>query len=82
MAPKTFGQVAGSKNDNINVALLGSGAQGQVLRDACLRLGRNSGVPFQSVCDIWEAHNLGRMSRTLKVYQHAATPYVDYQETL
>ena len=85
LSPKTFGQGAGSKNEAINVALLGAGAQGQVLMNACLKLGKNSGIHFRAVCDIWKEHNLKRVSRTLnayKAYGHAGTAYVDYKEML
>ena len=85
LSPKAFGQEGGSKNDVINVALLGAGAQGQVLMNACLKLGKNSGIRFRAVCDIWKEHNLRRVSRTLdayKAYGHAGTAYVDYKEML
>ncbi len=36
--------------DDINVALLGAGEQGQVLMDACLKI---PGIRFKAVCDIW-----------------------------
>ena len=52
LAPKSFGQATGSKTDDINVALLGAGAQGQVLLNACLKI---PGVRFKAVCDIWTA---------------------------
>ena len=34
----------------INVALIGAGAQGQVLTDAMLRI---PGIRFRAVCDVW-----------------------------
>lgn len=74
-----------SKSDVINVGLLGAGAQGQVLMNACLKLGDNSGMRFRSVCDIWESNNLPRVSRTLNAYKklgHAGTPYTDYREMI
>lgn len=78
-------KAAGSKNDDINVGILGAGTQGQVLMNACLKLGKNSGMRFRSVCDIWEAQNLRRVSRTLNAYKkfgHAGTPYTDYREMI
>jgi len=88
LSPAAFGQGAAAgarKKDDINVALIGAGAEGQVLMNAILKLGRNSGIRFRAVCDIWEAGNLRRVSRTLsayKAYGHAGTGYVDYQDLL
>ena len=83
IANSALGQAGGKKD--INIALLGAGAQGQVLMNAILKLGRNSGIKFRAVCDIWEKGNLRRVSRTLKAYGrlgHKGTAYVDYQEML
>jgi len=71
-----------SKTDDINVALLGAGAQGQVLLDACLAMGKDSGIHFKAVCDIWESYNLKRVARMLKAYKHDNNAYVDFQEML
>jgi predicted dehydrogenase len=76
---------AGGSTDTINVALIGAGAQGQVLMDAILKLGKESGIRFVAVCDIWKEMNLARVSRRLdsyKAYGHKGTPYVDYKEML
>ena len=77
LSPSAFGE--GGKADDINVALLGSGAQGQVLSAACLKI---PGVRFKAVCDIWTKYNLRRVSRTLKAYKHEHNTYVDYKEML
>lgn len=79
-----FGQTAGGK-DTINVALIGAGAQGQILSDVILRLGPDAGIRFVAVCDIWESVNLTRVSRRFNAYRahgHKGTPYVDYKEML
>ncbi len=68
-----------AKNDKINVALLGAGAQGQVLLDSCLRI---KGIHFSAVCDIWEQYNLKRAVRLLKKYRHDTKGYVDYKQML
>ncbi|MDD5326999.1 MAG: Gfo/Idh/MocA family oxidoreductase [Phycisphaerae bacterium] len=65
--------------DDINVALLGAGEQGQVLTDACLKI---PGVRFKAVCDIWTEYNLRKVSRRLKAYKHENNTYTDYQEML
>jgi predicted dehydrogenase len=67
------------KEDDINVALLGCGAQGQVLMDACRNI---PGIHFKAVCDIWTAYNQRRVSRLLQVYKHEHNTYVDYKEML
>lgn len=74
------------KKDNINVAILGAGAQGQVLFNAISKLGmKDSGIKFRAVCDIWEQEKLQPLSRRLnafKRYGHKGTPYTDYKEML
>ena len=67
------------KQDDINVALLGAGSQGQVLFNACRRIG---GIRFKAVCDIWTAFNQKRVSRLLKAYRHEHNTYTDYREML
>jgi hypothetical protein len=57
VAPRIFAQAGGTTPDDINIALLGAGAQGQVLMQACLKI---PGVRFKAVCDIWEAYNQKR----------------------
>ncbi len=79
VAPRIFAQAGGAKPDDINVALLGAGAEGQVLMDACLKI---PGVRFKAVCDIWEAYNQRRVSRLLARYGHENNAYVDYKEML
>jgi predicted dehydrogenase len=78
-SPMALGQAGGKKPDDINVGLLGCGAQGQVLMNACLKI---PGIRFKAVCDIWTAWNQKRVSRILKAYKHANNTYVDYKEML
>ena len=63
----------------INVALLGSGAQGQVLLDSMLKL---PGLRFRAVCDIWTEYNQKRAVRILKKYKFDVNGYEDYREML
>ena len=80
LAPKVLGATEGGKKpDDLNVALIGAGVQGQVLLDACLKM---EGVRFKAVCDIWEAYNQKRVSGQLNSVGHANNPYVDYREML
>ena len=46
----------------INVALLGAGAQGQVLTDSMLRI---TGLRVRAVCDIWTDYNQKRVVNSL-----------------
>ncbi len=82
LSPMALGQTGGKKADDINMALLGAGAQGQVLMSACLKMGKNSGIRFKAVCDIWTAYNQKRVSGLLRKYRHEHNTYVDYQEML
>ncbi|HUV40767.1 MAG TPA: Gfo/Idh/MocA family oxidoreductase [Sedimentisphaerales bacterium] len=80
LSPMAAGQnEGGKKSDQLNVALLGAGAQGQVLLNACLKI---PNVRFRAVCDIWAEHNQKRASRLLKAYKHDVNAYVDYREML
>jgi len=76
-SPMAFGQAG--KADDINVALLGCGAEGQVLMNACRNI---PGVRFKAVCDIWKDYNQKRVSRILKAYRHEHNTYEDYQDML
>ena len=83
LSPGVFAQTgSGRKGNDINVALLGAGEQGQVLMSACLKLGRNSGIRFKAVCDIWVKRNQKRVSNMLKKLGHENNAYVDYREML
>jgi predicted dehydrogenase len=63
----------------INLALIGAGAQGQVLLDAMLRI---PGLRFRAVCDIWTDFNQKRAVRMLQRYEHPVTGYDDYRKML
>ena len=65
--------------DEIRIALIGAGAQGQVLMNSCLKI---PGVRFQAVCDIWEAYNLRRAQRMLEKFGQTVTAYEDYRQML
>jgi predicted dehydrogenase len=72
--PVTAGDV-----QEINVALLGAGAQGQVLMDAMLRI---PGLRVRAVCDIWADYNLRRAVNGLKRFNHSPNGYEDHREML
>jgi len=63
----------------INVALIGAGAQGQVLTDAMLRI---PGLRFRAVCDVWTEYNQRRVVNQLKKFKFEVNAYEDYREML
>ena len=63
----------------LNVALLGVGAQGQVLLNAMLKI---PGLRFRAVCDIWTDYNLKRAGNLLSKYGHEVNLYEDFREML
>ena len=63
----------------INIALLGAGAQGQVLTDSMLRI---PGLRFRAVCDIWTEYNQKRVVNSLKRFKHEPNAYENYREML
>ena len=71
--------VAPADLQEINVALIGAGAQGQVLTEAMLRI---PGLRFRAVCDIWTEYNQRRAVNTLKRFKHEVNGYEDYREML
>ncbi len=80
-APRSFSQQMAAKTEDINVALLGAGEQGQVLANACLKMGSSAGVCFKALCDIWQ-YNQDKALARLKAYDHQPAVYVDYKEML
>lgn len=82
IAPSSASARRQSRNDTINVALLGAGAEGQILMNDILKLGKISGIRFKAVCDIWKSYNRRRASGILKAYGHQNNTYTDYREML
>jgi predicted dehydrogenase len=79
-SPMVAAQTGGGKKpDDINVALLGAGAQGQILLAASMDI---PGLRFKAVCDIWASYNQRNVSRRLKAYKQENNTYLDYQEML
>jgi predicted dehydrogenase len=71
--------VADPDLQELNVAILGAGAQGQVLMEAMLRI---PGLRFRAVCDIWTEYNQRRVVNTLGRFGHEVNGYEDYREML
>src|ERR1035441_2718955 len=72
-------RAASLASNEVRVALIGAGAQGQVLLDASLQI---PNVRFVAVCDIWTEYNQKRVSRLLNDSGHPNHAYVDYKELL
>ncbi len=64
--------------DQLNIALIGAGAQGRILTESCLRI---PGIRFVAVCDIW-SYSQRYAERYLKKYGHDVAVYENYQEML
>jgi predicted dehydrogenase len=73
-----------AEKDVINVALLGAGAQGQVLMDAIVKK-KDPNIRFVAVCDIWEV-NRSKVQKRMKAYSnyygYRDAAYIDYKEML
>lgn len=69
---------AAPKVDDLNVAIIGVGAQGQTLLEACKDI---EGLRFKAVCDIWEFHREAQRRR-LKSRGHICNTYENYKEML
>ena len=54
-----------NSTDDLNIALIGAGAEGRVLINACLRI---PGIRFKAVCDIW-GYSQRYAQRYLKKYK-------------
>lgn len=65
--------------DELNVAVIGTGAQGQLLINNCVKI---PGIRIQAICDIWENYNLPRASQILTGFQQEHKTYTDYQDML
>ena len=68
----------GPDDDQVNVAVIGYGAEGQILTDAAMKI---PGVRFTAVCDIWAFHRQ-KARGVLKAMGHEVNVYEDYREML
>jgi len=71
-------QEAAPKPADLNVAVIGTGSQGRILMDACLKI---PGIRFKAVCDIWP-YSQKYASGILKAYNQEANVYEDYRDML
>jgi predicted dehydrogenase len=78
-APMIMSKAKANDSNDLNIALLGCGAEGEVLTNAMLKI---PNLRFKAVCDIWEEYNLKRAYRLLKKYGHELNSYINYQDML
>ena len=78
-APMVMTRARANDSNDLNVVLIGAGAEGSVLMNAMLKI---PGIRFKAVVDIWEKYNLRRAVRLLKKYRHDVRGYIDYREML
>ncbi len=73
-----------TRKGNLQIALIGAGTQGRALASAILRVGRQFGIKFRAICDIWP-YNLEAMTnklRQIRRFGHDASAYTDWREML
>ena len=69
---------AGRAGDQINIAIIGVGAQGRVLMDACLKI---PDIRFKALCDIWPySRRYGQ--GILRKHGHTVNVYTEYHDML
>ena len=71
-------ETIGPDDDQVNVAVIGYGAEGEILTDAAMKI---PGIRFKAVCDIWPYRQKLARGR-LKALGHEVTVYEDYREML
>ena len=82
LSKAAFGQSEQNKKQDINIALIGAGTQGEVLLNTFVKMGSKSGLHVKALCDIWEQLNLKRISGVLAKFGHEPAAYTDYQQML
>ena len=70
-----------AKNDDLNLAFVGVGTQGDVLLvENCLKM-NDQRLRIRAICDIWPYKRKANVGRC-KAYRHDARGYEDYREML
>jgi len=78
-AARAGAKVPASDLSDLNVALIGAGAQGEVLMSAMLKI---PNIRFRAVCDIWAEYSLKRAVGLLNKYKFNVNGYEDYRDLL
>jgi len=74
-------QTATPKSDDLNIAIIGAGDQGQEHANTILKMGKRARLNFKAVCDIWP-YNRRKVVKRLKAYDHQPKEYEDFREML
>ncbi len=80
-APVVFSQSFG-KEDEINLAIIGVGKQGQTLLNACNKI---PGIRIRAVCDIWDYNRTMELRRLKRREEYKNQPpkgYIDHKDML
>ncbi len=67
-----------TSEDDLNIAIIGVGKEGQVLRDSIVRI---PGIHVRALCDIWP-YNLNASAGNLRAFGHDLNTYEDYRDLL
>ncbi|MEI7908551.1 MAG: Gfo/Idh/MocA family oxidoreductase [Verrucomicrobiota bacterium] len=78
-APGILRAAGASPSNNINVALIGHGKQGQVLFESMKNI---PGLHFQAVCDIWDYNRKAAEGHVHGLQKHMPKAYSDVDEML
>ncbi|MBP5511461.1 MAG: Gfo/Idh/MocA family oxidoreductase [Kiritimatiellae bacterium] len=70
--------VIGPADDQLNIAIIGYGAEGEILTDDCVKI---PGIRIRALCDIWEVRRKMAKGR-LRALGHNINIYEDYREML
>ncbi len=85
LSPRAYAANQDPRNeDALRIAVIGYGAQGEVLLESVMFISKDTPVHVMAVCDIWEPRRTlaSRRLRGYSRYGHVGTPYADYQEML
>ncbi len=69
------------RSDQIAVALIGCGAQGQVLLNSCKSLAATGAIKFVAICDIWD-YKRNEVKNKMKALGQNPVEYTDIDELL
>jgi predicted dehydrogenase len=78
VAPANAGQPTAARTDDLQIAVIGVGAQGRILIDSILKI---PGIRFKAICDIWSYGQQYGLNY-LKKNGHDVKVYEDYRELL
>ncbi|MBN1480155.1 gfo/Idh/MocA family oxidoreductase [candidate division KSB1 bacterium] len=79
MMPNIMRAAKANDTSDLRIAIVGTGAEGQVLIDAALKI---PDIRFVAVCDIWENWNRKRAARILQKFGHNVNEYLDYRDMI